>query len=200
VIPYAADQHGRFGPAPVDNRTMPAAVVIPQLVYDDVSEAVGWLCDTFGFVERWRAGDHRAQLEVPTGGCVVVTEPRTSYALRGQWSVMVRVSDVDAHHEHAAARGAKILDPPKDFPYDERHYEAEDLAGHHWDFTQSIADLAPQDWGGTAGPALRDSGGRSSEPRNADRVVDPHVARLEPERRIAAAGLDRAHDAVIRKP
>ena len=154
VTPYRRGDDGRFGPPPFDNRTMPASVVIPQLVYDDVAEAVDWLCDTFGFVERWRAGDHRAQLEVPGGGCVVVTEPRTSHALRGQWSVMIRVRDVDAHHEHAVARGATILEPPKDFPYGERQYEAEDLAGHHWDFTQSIADVAPEDWGGRSGPAL----------------------------------------------
>lgn len=133
---------------------MPASVVIPQLIYDDVTEAVAWLCDAFGFVERWRAGDHRAQLEVPGGGCVVVTEPRTSKALRGQWSVMIRVPDADAHHERARAHGATIVSPPSNFPYGERQYAAEDLAGHHWDFTQSIADLAPEDWGGTSGPAL----------------------------------------------
>jgi uncharacterized glyoxalase superfamily protein PhnB len=67
---------------------------------------------------------------------------------------MVRVLDVDAHHAHAAAHGATILEPPTDFPYGERQYEAEDLAGHHWDFTQSIADVAPEDWGGTSGPAI----------------------------------------------
>jgi len=134
---------------------MPATVVIPQLTYDDVSEAIAWLCGAFGFVERWRAGEHRAQLEVPGGGCVVVTEPRTSHALRGQWSVMVRVPDVDAHHDRARAHGARILAPPKDFPYGERQYVAEDLGGHHWDFSQSIADLAPEEWGGVSGPALR---------------------------------------------
>jgi uncharacterized glyoxalase superfamily protein PhnB len=157
VTAYRRGDDGRFGPPPLDNRTMPAAVVIPQLTYDDVTEAVRWLCDAFGFSMRWQAGDHRAQLEVPGGGCVVVTEPRTSHALRGQWSVMVRVPDVDAHHRHAVAGGARILDPPADFPYGERQYTAEDLAGHHWDFTQSIADLAPEDWGGTSGPALRDA-------------------------------------------
>ena len=46
--------------------------------------------------------------------------------------------------------------PPEDFPYGERQYAVEDLAGHHWAFSQSIADLAPEDWGGTSGPALRD--------------------------------------------
>ena len=51
---YRRGDDGRFGPPPLDNRTMPAAVVIPQLLYDDVPEAVGWLCDTFGFSVRWR--------------------------------------------------------------------------------------------------------------------------------------------------
>ena len=154
VTAYRRGDGGHLGAPPLDNRTMPAAVVIPQLTYDDVTAAIGWLCDAFGFAERWRAGDHRAQLEVPGGGCVVVTEPRTSHALHGQWSVMIRVPDVDAHHEHAVARGATILASPKDFPYGERQYAAEDLGGHHWNFTQSIADLAPEDWGGTSGPAL----------------------------------------------
>jgi uncharacterized protein (DUF952 family)/uncharacterized glyoxalase superfamily protein PhnB len=157
VTPYRRRDDGGFGPPPLDNRTMPAAVVIPQLIYDDVPAAIEWLGGAFGFVERWRAGDHRAQLEVPGGGCVVVTEPGTSRALPGPWSVMIRVPDVDAHHEHAAAHGATICDPPTDHPYGERQYQAEDLAGHHRDFTQSIADLAPEDWGGTSGPALRDA-------------------------------------------
>jgi uncharacterized protein (DUF952 family)/uncharacterized glyoxalase superfamily protein PhnB len=159
VTRYAPAADGRFGPPPLDNRTMPASVVIPQLTYDDVPAAIRWLCDAFGFVERWRAGEHRAQLEVPGGGCVVVTEPRTSRALHGRWSVMVRVADVDAHHERARARGAAILAPPRDFPYGERQYEAEDLASHRWDFSQSIADLAPEDWGGLRGPALGGTSG-----------------------------------------
>jgi uncharacterized protein (DUF952 family)/uncharacterized glyoxalase superfamily protein PhnB len=154
VTAYRPGDDGRFGPPPLDNRSMPAAVVIPQLVYDDVPAAIAWLCGTFGFSVRWQAGDHRAQLEVSGGGCVVVTEPRTSHALRGQWSVMVRVLDVDAHHAHAVPHGATILDPPKEYPYGERQYEAEDLAGHHWCFTESIADVAPEDWGGTSGPAI----------------------------------------------
>jgi hypothetical protein len=37
-----------------------------------------------------------------------------------------------------------------DFPYGERQYSVEDLAGHRWTFTQAIADLAPEDWGGTS--------------------------------------------------
>jgi uncharacterized glyoxalase superfamily protein PhnB len=67
--------------------------------------------------------------------------------------VLVKVEDVDAHHEHAREHGARILSPPTDYPYGERQYSVEDLAGHHWTFTQAIADLAPEDWGGTSARA-----------------------------------------------
>jgi hypothetical protein len=45
------------------NRSIPSASVIPVLVYPDVREAVRFLEDAFGFVERVQIGeDHRAQL------------------------------------------------------------------------------------------------------------------------------------------
>jgi uncharacterized glyoxalase superfamily protein PhnB len=143
---------------------MPACSVIPELVYEDVLEAVRWLCATFGFVERWVAGGHRAQLAF--GDCaIVVTEQRTGTGWADQpdsaeyraprsgpisHAVMVRVADVDAHHEHVRAAGARILHPPTDYPYGERQYEVEDLGGHLWTFSQTIADVAPEDWGGTS--------------------------------------------------
>jgi uncharacterized glyoxalase superfamily protein PhnB len=155
-------QHGDHAPRvaeqrepaePVENRTMPPCTVIPELVYDDVPAAIDWLCERFGLVERWRAGDHRAQLSI--GRCTVaVTEPRTSRALPGHVSLVVRVPDAAAHCEGARARGARIVAEPRDFPYGERQYTAEDLGGHHWTFSESIADVAPEDWGGTSGPAL----------------------------------------------
>jgi predicted enzyme related to lactoylglutathione lyase len=139
--------------AGIENRTMPACTVIPELVYDDVPAAIDWLCGTFGLLERWRAGDHRAQLSV--GRCTVtITEPRTSEALAGPVSLLVRVPDAAAHHEQARARGALIVAAPKDFPYGERQYTAEDLGGHHWTFSQSIANVAPEEWGGVSGPGM----------------------------------------------
>lgn len=63
---------------------------------------------------------------------------------------MVRVEDANRHYEHARQRGARILEPPTDQPYGERQYTAEDLAGHRWTFSQSIADVAPEEWGGTS--------------------------------------------------
>ena len=154
-------QHGDHAPrpadgagSPVENRTMPPCTVIPELVYDDVTEAIGWLCDTFGLTERWRVGDHRAQLSI--GRCTVaITEPRTSNVRPGVRDLLVRVPDAGAHCRRARERGAKIVREPTDFPYGERQYTAEDLGGHHWTFSQSIADVAPEEWGGTSGPGMR---------------------------------------------
>jgi uncharacterized glyoxalase superfamily protein PhnB len=139
--------------SPIDNRTMPPCTVIPELVYNDVPAAIDWLCDKLGFVERWRAGEHRAQLTI--GKCTVaITEPRTSNVRPGPRNVMVRLADVSAHCESARSRGVKIVREPQDFPYGERQYTVEDLGGHHWTFSESIADVAPEEWGGTSGPAL----------------------------------------------
>jgi uncharacterized glyoxalase superfamily protein PhnB len=40
----------------VINRTTGSASVVPELVYDDVEQAISWLCAAFGFTELWRAG------------------------------------------------------------------------------------------------------------------------------------------------
>lgn len=131
---------------------MPQSVVIPQLAYRNVGEAVVWLCTVFGFKERMRIGGHRVQLTVPGGGALVVTEEAhgqnaatDSHACH---RVMIRVSDVDSHYRHAAQHGAKILGAPRDYPYGERQYSAVDPSGHRWEFSQSIADVNPSDWGG----------------------------------------------------
>jgi uncharacterized glyoxalase superfamily protein PhnB len=122
------------------------------LVYPDVIEAVTWLCRVFGFVERVRIGDHRAQLGFGDGALIVAdaTHGRQPPSdLPGvTHSVLVRLDDVNSHHTRAHAAGAAILSPPADMPFGERQYSAKDPAGHHWTFTQSIADVAPEDWGG----------------------------------------------------
>lgn len=64
---------------------------------------------------------------------------------------MVRVDEIDLHFERALASGAKVISAPADHPYGERQYTVEDFAGHVWTFSQTIADVNPEDWGGTVG-------------------------------------------------
>ena len=127
------------------NRSIPSATVIPVLIYPDVREAVAWLSAAFGFVERVQIGeDHRSQLSVGD----VRRERRPPRAGEVTHSVMVRVEDADAHLARARAHGAEILMEPIDFEYGERQYEAADLAGHRWTFSETLADVDPASWGG----------------------------------------------------
>jgi uncharacterized glyoxalase superfamily protein PhnB len=128
------------------NRSMPASSIIPVLAYPDVGAAIDWLGEAFGFSERWRAGNHRAQL-CYGNGTIVVTEQSGP---AGPQSLMVRVDDVAAHRDRAGRHGARILAEPADYPYGERQYTAQDPGGHRWTFSETIADVAPEDWGGTS--------------------------------------------------
>jgi uncharacterized glyoxalase superfamily protein PhnB len=138
------------------SRTTGSASVVPELVYADVGEAADWLCETFGFTEQWRADGHRARVAFGNGTVILAdADPQYGRAIPGRTgarshAVMVKVEDVDAHHDHARSHGAQIVTSPADYSYGERQYTAEDLAGHRWTFTQAIADLAPEDWGGTS--------------------------------------------------
>ena len=134
------------------NRSIPSSTVVPVLVYPDVREAVAWLAAAFGCAERVRIGeDHRAQLAFGDGAVIVADvrhdqrPPRPGEATH---SVLVRVEDARAHCERARAHGATIHMEPADFEYGERQYAAEDLAGHRWTFSETLADTAPEEWGG----------------------------------------------------
>jgi uncharacterized glyoxalase superfamily protein PhnB len=135
------------------NRSIPAPTVIPVLIYPDVREAVGWLTAAFGFAERLRIGeDHRSQLSVGDGAVIigdVRQDRRPPRSGELTHSVMVRVENARAHCDRARAHGARILVEPTDFEYGERQYSAEDLAGHHWTFSETLADVAPEEWGGS---------------------------------------------------
>ena len=135
-----------------DNRSIPKATVVPVLIYPDVRKAVEWLGAAFGFVECVRIGEgHRAQLGVGDGAVIVAyvrgirRPPRHGESTA---SVLVRVEDARAHCEQARERGARIVMEPTDFEYGERQYHAEDPAGHQWTFSETLADTAPEEWGG----------------------------------------------------
>jgi uncharacterized glyoxalase superfamily protein PhnB len=136
------------------NRSVPQSTVIPVLIYPDVRAAVDWLSGAFGFEERVRIGEnHRSQLNVGDGAVIVGDvrgdrrPPRPGEVTH---SVMVRVDDVSAHCERARAYGAHIVAEPADFEFGERQYTADDPAGHQWTFSETRADVAPEEWGGTS--------------------------------------------------
>jgi uncharacterized glyoxalase superfamily protein PhnB len=123
----------QFGPTVKPNRSIPSATVVPVLIYPDVRAAVAWLEAAFGFSERVRIGEaHRAQMSFGDGAVIAADvrgrrrPPRPGESTS---SVLVRVE-------------------PTDFEYGERQYHVEDLAGHQWTFSETLADMAPEQWGG----------------------------------------------------
>jgi uncharacterized glyoxalase superfamily protein PhnB len=134
------------------NRSVPPPPVIPVLVYPDVREAVAWLEAGLGASERVRIGDgHRAQLSL-NGAAAIVAEPGNTRVPPSSGvtthMVMLRVDDVGAVCERARRHGARVLMEPTEFQYGERQCELEDPFGHRWSLTQTVADVAPEEWGG----------------------------------------------------
>jgi len=137
----------------LSNRSIPRGPVIPVLAYPDVDQAALWLSEAFGFIVRLRIFHHRVQMNVGDGGALVVRELReneANEALGMGHSVMIRVEDADAHCKRARDHGARITQEPTTYPFGERQYNAEDFAGHSWTFSQSVQDVDPATWGGTA--------------------------------------------------
>ena len=141
----------------IENRSAPPGPVVPCLNYEDVPKAIEWLCGAFGFEERLRTPPepdgtiHHAQLAVGEGSVMLNGVPVADRGKEGpnvlRQGPMVYVQDVDAHFERAKKFGARILKPPVTAAFGERQYSVEDLAGYHWAFSQSVADVNPEDWG-----------------------------------------------------
>ena len=140
------------------NRSVPTDTVLPHIVYEDVALALGWLAAHFGFQEHYRYGEpggppSGAQMRL--GRAVIMLKAKRAGAATpaqlGYWtqSLTVFVDDVDAHYEHTKSAGAKIVEELHETCYGERQYGVEDLAGHHWLFSQHAHDLSPADWGAT---------------------------------------------------
>jgi uncharacterized glyoxalase superfamily protein PhnB len=134
------------------NRSIPPSKVIPVLVYPDVRQAAAWLSAAFGFAERTRIGEsHRAQMSIGEDGAMIVADVRGEQQPPQVGIVThvmkVRVDNVEAWYERARAHGARVLEPPTDREYGERECTVEDLAGHRWQFSETVRDVAPEEYG-----------------------------------------------------
>jgi len=115
----------------------------------DLGAAADWLSKAFSFSIsiRLRIANHRVQMKAGDG-CFTIAEgnvmPNNSHI------VQVRIEDAKGHCERARQNGAIILTETQDQPYGKRQYNAQDFYGHRWDFTETITDVAPEEWSGGA--------------------------------------------------
>ena len=61
-------------------------------------------------------------------------------------SVKVYVDGIDRHFARAKAAGATIISEPDDKFWGGRIYEAKDIEGHYWDFSERGRGLDPTEW------------------------------------------------------
>jgi uncharacterized glyoxalase superfamily protein PhnB len=137
------------------NRSVPADIVLPHVVYRSVSQASEWLARVFGFTEHYRYGDPVSGIQMYLGNAfIMITGPRegtdSPLALGGSTqSLTIFVADVDAHCAKAKQEGAITFEEPHETVYGEWQYGAIDLDGHRWLFSRHARDLSPADWGAT---------------------------------------------------
>jgi uncharacterized glyoxalase superfamily protein PhnB len=134
----------------------PTPSIVPVLAYDDVPAAVEFLTRAFGFRERAGArltghGSVRAWMEVgdalialSTAGGHGRSSPRSAGATTQ--SVKVYVDQIDRHFERARSAGATVIAEPADKFWGGRVYEAKDLEGHHWEFSERDRELDSTEW------------------------------------------------------
>jgi uncharacterized glyoxalase superfamily protein PhnB len=135
------------------NRSAPSASVTPVLSYPDVPAAVDWLTAALGFRVRVRIGeDHRAQLQFGEDGAVVVADRGRDGWTDDRHLCKIRVDDVDAAFARAVEHGATVLEELTTRNYGEREATVADPAGHRWQLTQTVRDVAPEEWGGVSLP------------------------------------------------
>ena len=123
---------------------------IAVVVYADLPAAYDYLVDVFGLGPgrltrspdgvavhgEVHAGDGSIWLhpESPEFG---LASPRSLSATTA--NIVVVVDDVDAHHRHAAARGADVVYEPVDQLYGYREYGVRDLEGGLWSFMKELS-------------------------------------------------------------
>jgi len=139
----------------MQNRSVPANVVLPHIVYESVADAIAWLAEVFGFREHFRYGPpdapEGAQMHLGEAWVMLSSarEGRGSPARLRGWtqSLTVFVGDVEALFERAKAKGAKVVEDLHETEYGELQYGVEDLEGHLWIFSRHARDVRPEEWG-----------------------------------------------------
>ena len=121
--------------------------IIPYLAYRDAPAAIDFLCQAFGFTERFRypMPDGRighAELGFQDNIVMLAStyegfgqSPIDLPAVHGQ--VYCYVDDTDAHFARAKAGGATITAEPAN-EHGNRMYRAMDPEGHRWIFATAL--------------------------------------------------------------
>ena len=103
----------------------------PVFVVHDVMRSVEHYRDVLGFHTEFLYGEPTFYAGVERGNVLIhLQAARQSRKQAGQAAMNVFVSDVDALYEELKARGARLMNAPKDYPYGMRDFNVLDLDGN----------------------------------------------------------------------
>lgn len=143
----------------MNNRSVPADVLLPHIAYRNVEQAIAWLTEAFGFTEHYRygaGGQMGAQMHLGDAWFMLRGlrdgEAVPAVLGYGTQSLTVFLDDVEAHSRRAVMAGATIIEELHETEYGELQYAAVDLDGHHWLFSRHVKDVAPEAWGASTAP------------------------------------------------
>jgi uncharacterized glyoxalase superfamily protein PhnB len=139
----------------INNRSVPANIILPHIVYQNVPEAIAWLKRAFGFSVRYTYGDpvNGAQMFL-NEEWIMVRQARAAQASPsnlgfGTQSLTIFVEDVEDQLSRAKMAGARIVEDLNETMYGELQFGVKDLDGHHWLFSRHARDVDPGEWGAT---------------------------------------------------
>jgi uncharacterized glyoxalase superfamily protein PhnB len=139
----------------INNRSVPANIILPHIVYQNVPEAIVWLKRAFGFSVHYTYGDpvNGAQMFL-NEAWIMVRQARAAQASPsnlgfGTQSLTIFVEDVEDQLSRAKMAGARIVEDLNETMYGELQFGVKDLDGHPWLFSRHARDVDPGEWGAT---------------------------------------------------
>jgi uncharacterized glyoxalase superfamily protein PhnB len=138
------------------NRSIPTNAVLPHIHYQNVTDAMVWLTEVFGFCEGYSYGEKGgpvlgaqmclcdAVIMLRRAQPGIASPARLGYVSQ---SLTVFVEDARAHFQSSKVAGASIVEELHETAYGELQYSAVDLDGHAWTFSEHVKDVRPDQWG-----------------------------------------------------
>ena len=102
--------------------------VTPVLRVNDLAASLDYYVRVLGFHLDWAGDDGSSFASVSRNDCHLFLAAGDQ-GHPGTW-VWVGVSDVDALHEELLAKGARVRQPPTNYPWGSRELHVEDLDGN----------------------------------------------------------------------
>jgi uncharacterized glyoxalase superfamily protein PhnB len=129
-----SDQHTSATPGPLVH----FKDATPILRVTDFDASVAYYTGALGFTLAWSVGRFGS---VERGHAAIML-CEGSQGAPGTW-VYIGISDADAFHEQAHAAGARIRNPPSNYPWGSREVHVFDPDGHVLRFGSSFPEGAP---------------------------------------------------------